>query len=211
VEIHLHSLTSTQRSAQPLYPGTRSPSAHYLPRWSGQTFCTIWKSDKPMLDFRLSPRCRWDLHSSGILRGVEWWDRRVGPKRRYGITTQCCVISYKSTDLCVQSFYPAGNNTSQQHHVYQRSTSLTAWKRLIKPLRCFRYLRHQLNKCETLVNLNITSAASTTQGTYCGGGNQWSKARRDMSTHDPQLLVPTRKHSIFLSPGSSVRTVTGWG
>ena len=78
------------------------------------------------------------------------------------------------------------------------------------PLCCFRYLRHHFTKRDALVNLNTTSAASTYhQGPFCEGSNQWSEARRDMCTHDPQLLVPTRKHCTFLSPGRSVRNVTG--
>jgi hypothetical protein len=35
-----------------------------------------------MREFRLLPRCKWDLHSFGIVCSVEWWDRTdvSGPK-----------------------------------------------------------------------------------------------------------------------------------
>jgi len=50
----------------------------------------------------LPPRCRWDLRSSGILRRpLDPWrcDRKVVPKRRYGITSVCCVKFQQSSDL----------------------------------------------------------------------------------------------------------------
>ena len=68
----------------------------------------VQKTDNSIYDFRLPPRCRRDLRSSGILRSVEWWDRWVGPKRRYGITTLRCVITQKSADLNDQYFTPPG-------------------------------------------------------------------------------------------------------
>ena len=50
----------------------------------------------------LPPRCRWDLRSSKILRRpLDPWrcDRKVVPKRRYGITSVCCVKFQQSSDL----------------------------------------------------------------------------------------------------------------
>jgi hypothetical protein len=38
----------------------------------GHKFFTIYSG---AVDFRLSPRCRWDLSSSDILRSLEWWFR----------------------------------------------------------------------------------------------------------------------------------------
>jgi hypothetical protein len=32
-----------------------------------------------MGDFRLPPRCKWDLHSSGVLRGVDLYLLAFGP------------------------------------------------------------------------------------------------------------------------------------
>jgi len=142
-----------------------------------------------MHDFRLPPRCGWDLRSSGLFRSVEWWDRWVVPKHRYGITTLRYVITQKRADLSNKSFYPARANTSRQHHMCPWHL-VNSMETVNIKLRCFRYLRHELTKCDPLVDLNTTSAASTNhQATFCEGSNQWSEARRDLCTHDPQLFV----------------------
>jgi hypothetical protein len=40
--------------------------------WAVQEDNKFCKTNKYMRDFRLSPRCRWDLLCSGILRSLRW-------------------------------------------------------------------------------------------------------------------------------------------
>jgi hypothetical protein len=79
-------------------------------------FCLrVFKQKTGIRDFVLLPRCKWDLHSSGMLRSFEMIVTDISgrptnpilkgqavqeiPKRRYLTTDQRCVTSRKSEDL----------------------------------------------------------------------------------------------------------------
>jgi hypothetical protein len=56
-------------------------------KYKNITWFTVWQ---PMVcDFRLPPRCLWDLRSSGILRSVEWWSFTDVSGQPVGIIFKC--------------------------------------------------------------------------------------------------------------------------
>jgi hypothetical protein len=105
----------------------------HMPLCSVLHKCTVtvilWAyEDVYLCDFRLLPRCRWDVRSSGVLRGVEWlfcttfrrncqyqlrclfglldpwkWERYVLLKRRYRTNPQSCLIYQKRAGLIFMS------------------------------------------------------------------------------------------------------------
>jgi hypothetical protein len=74
-------------------------------------------------DFTLPPRCPWDLHSSGVLRGVEWWSFTVVSAQHIGSVFKDQQVQLKMgptgrPETSVQNCHPTLRNIPEERRFH---------------------------------------------------------------------------------------------